>query len=119
MPAVRMGWEVSGSPYGAPAHRKVPGARPEGGADRMSAPDLRGRMPRRSAPGPGTADGRGEPDKDDGPVDRRPGERAHRDCAPRAFPRSGMRSGKVRAIRGVLLFGYFLLDKQEKVALGG
>src|SRR4030067_83552 len=34
-----------GSPYGAPAHRKVPGARPEGGADRMSAPDLRGRMP--------------------------------------------------------------------------
>src|SRR4030067_742839 len=36
-----------GSPYGAPAHRKVPGARPEGGADRMSAPDLRGRIARK------------------------------------------------------------------------
>src|SRR3990170_6622419 len=40
-----------GSPYGAPAHRKVPGARPEGGADRMSAPDLRGRMPRKISAG--------------------------------------------------------------------
>src|SRR4030067_492441 len=27
-------------------------------------------------------------------------------------------AGGSRAIRGVLLFGYFLLDKQEKVALG-
>ena len=26
--------------------------------------------------------------------------------------------GSIRVIRGVLLFGYFLLDKQEKVALG-
>ena len=26
--------------------------------------------------------------------------------------------GGIRAIRGVILFGYFLLDKQEKVALG-
>src|SRR3989338_6416301 len=40
-----------GSPYGAPAHRKVPGERPEGGADRMSAPDLRGRMPRKISAG--------------------------------------------------------------------
>src|SRR3990172_940542 len=40
-----------GSPYGAPAHRKVPGARPERGADRMSAPDLRGRMPRKISAG--------------------------------------------------------------------
>src|SRR3989338_4950466 len=40
-----------GSPYGAPARRKVPGKRPEGGADRMSAPDLRGRMPRKISAG--------------------------------------------------------------------
>ena len=40
-----------GSPYGAPAHRKVPGERPERGADRMSAPDLRGRMPRKISAG--------------------------------------------------------------------
>src|SRR3990170_8473934 len=40
-----------GAPYGAPAHRKVPGKRPEGGADRMSAPDLRGRMPRKISAG--------------------------------------------------------------------
>src|SRR3989338_8688552 len=71
----------------------------------------------RSAPGPGTADGRGEPDKDDGPVDRRPGERAHRDCAPRAFRGAG-RAAKSRAIRGVLSFGDFSLDKQRKVTLG-
>src|SRR3990172_6955404 len=32
-------------------------------------------------------------------------------------PKPRMR-GSSRAIRGVLLFGYFLLDKQEKVALG-
>src|SRR4030067_1472069 len=35
-----------------PEHRKALGERPEGGADRMSAPDLRGRMPRKISAGP-------------------------------------------------------------------
>src|SRR3989344_9419371 len=35
-----------------PKHRKALGERPEGGADRMSAPDLRGRMPRKIGAGP-------------------------------------------------------------------
>src|SRR3989338_7779522 len=48
----------------------------------------------RSAPGPGTADGRGEPDKDDGPVDRRPGERAHRDVRPGLSRGAGCVAGK-------------------------
>src|SRR3990172_4509262 len=60
----------------------------------------------------------GESDKDDGPVDRRPGERAHRDCAPRAFRGAG-RAAKSRAIRGVLLFGSFFLDRQEKATCRG
>src|SRR3990170_6440465 len=35
-----------------PEHRRALGERPEGGADRMSAPDLRGRMPRKISAGP-------------------------------------------------------------------
>src|SRR3989344_3126642 len=35
-----------------PEHRRALGERPEGGADRMSAPDLRGRMPRKIGAGP-------------------------------------------------------------------
>ncbi len=36
-------------------------------------------------------------------------------CTPRAFPRSRRRSGKVRALRGVLSFGDFSLHEQRKV----
>ena len=35
-----------------PEHRRALGERPEGGADRMSAPDLLGRMPRKISAGP-------------------------------------------------------------------
>ena len=37
----------------------------------------------------------------------------------RRGPQSLRSAGLGCAIRGVILFGYFLLDKQEKVALGG
>src|SRR3990170_2074974 len=114
-----MGWEVLGPPYGAPKHRKALGKRPAGVADM----DVRDQTPRQEVAwvrrGPqGRGRAGGEPDKDDGPVDRRPGERAHRDCAPRAFRAAG-RAAKSRAIRGVLLFGSFFLDKQEKATCRG
>src|SRR3990170_7975178 len=84
-----------GSPYGAnPSTARLWESAPKGG--RTGCPRLifETACLVRSAPGPGTADGRGEPDKDDGPVDRRPGERAHRDVRPGLSRGAGCVAGK-------------------------
>ena len=73
----------------------------------------------RSAPGSGTADAGGEPETDDGPVDRRPGERAHRDVRPGLSRGAGCVAGKF-APSGVSFFlvAFSWTSKKKLPAVG-